>query len=174
MLNVLPKEYALLTLHRPSNVDNTESLGNIIDALEVIQENIHIVFPVHPRTKKKIEEFGLMSRINQMENIVLTEPLGYFDFGKLVYDAKFVMTDSGGIQEETTVYQTPCITIRENTERPVTVLEGTNELAGADKVKIIDFANQILDGKWKKGIVPELWDGKTAERIVNVFENLKI
>lgn len=173
-LGILPREYALLTLHRPSNVDDLENLVNIIDALDVIQKRIKIVFPVHPRTKKKLEEFELMSRIKQMSNIKLTDPLGYFDFGKLVYDAHFVMTDSGGIQEETTVYQIPCITIRENTERPVTILEGTNELAGADKNKIIGFANQILDGKWKKGTVPELWDGKTAERIVNVFENLKI
>jgi UDP-N-acetylglucosamine 2-epimerase (non-hydrolysing) len=172
-LKINPKEFALLTLHRPSNVDDIKSLGNIIEALEVIQDRIKIVFPVHPRTKKRIEEFGLMNRINQSENIILTEPLGYFDFGKLVYDANFVMTDSGGIQEETTVYQIPCITIRDNTERPVTIWQGTNELAGSDKEKIVDFANQILDGNWKKGTIPELWDGKTAERIVRVFEKLK-
>ena len=173
-LKLSPQEFALLTLHRPSNVDDLQSLGNIIEALEVIQNRIKIVFPVHPRTKKRIEEFGLMNRINHSENIILTEPLGYFDFGKLVYDANFVMTDSGGIQEETTVYQIPCITIRDNTERPVTIWQGTNELAGSNKEKIIDFANQILDGNWKKGTIPELWDGKTAERIVNVFENLKL
>lgn len=173
-LNIIPKEYALLTLHRPSNVDDINSLGNIIEALEVIQKRIKIVFPVHPRTKNRIEEFGLLNRINQMENIILTEPLGYFDFGKLVYDANFVMTDSGGIQEETTVYQIPCITIRENTERPVTVWEGTNELAGSNKEKIIGFANQILDGNWKKGTIPELWDGKTAERIVKIITNIVI
>jgi len=173
-LSVNPKQYALLTLHRPSNVDDVESLRNIIEALEEIQKRVKIVFPVHPRTKSRIEEFGLLNKINQLENIILTDPLGYFDFGKLVYDAKFVLTDSGGIQEETTVYQIPCITIRENTERPVTVWEGTNKLAGSDKEKIVDFANKIIDGKWKNGAIPELWDGKTAERIVNVFENIKI
>lgn len=172
-LNIHPGEFALVTLHRPSNVDNIKNLENISEALEEIQHRIKIIFPVHPRTKKKIEEFGLIDRISQSENIILTDPLGYFDFGKLVYDAKFVMTDSGGIQEETTVYQIPCITIRENTERPVTIWEGTNELAGSDKKKIIDFAFNILDGKWKKGSIPELWDGKTAERIVKVFERLK-
>ncbi|MCK4664783.1 MAG: UDP-N-acetylglucosamine 2-epimerase (non-hydrolyzing) [Bacteroidales bacterium] len=173
-LAINPKEFALLTLHRPSNVDDIKSLGNIIEALEIIQDRIKIVFPVHPRTKKRIEEFGLLNRINQSENIILTEPLGYFDFGKLVYEANFVMTDSGGIQEETTVYQIPCITIRDNTERPVTIWEGTNELAGSNKEKIVDFANQILDGNWKKGKIPELWDGKTAERIVHVFEKLNL
>lgn len=173
-LKIERQAYTLLTLHRPSNVDNVKSLKNIIEALEEIQNRIKIVFPIHPRTKKKIEEYGLMNRIQQSENIILTDPLGYFDFGKLVYDAKFVMTDSGGIQEETTVYQIPCITIRDNTERPVTILEGTNELAGSDKKKIVDFANKILEGNWKKGSIPELWDGKTADRIVNVFENLKL
>lgn len=173
-LNIIRQEFALLTLHRPSNVDDPKSLINIIEALEEIQDRIKIVFPIHPRTKKKMEEFGLMNRIYQFENIILTEPLGYFDFGKLVYDAKFVMTDSGGIQEETTVYQIPCITIRDNTERPVTILEGTNELAGSDKNMIVDFANKILNGNWKTGSIPELWDGKTADRIVNVFENLKL
>ena len=173
-LNIKSGEFALLTLHRPSNVDDVRSLGNIIEALEVIQNRIKIVFPVHPRTKKRIEEFGLLNRINSSGNIILTEPLGYFDFGKLVYDANFVMTDSGGIQEETTVYRIPCITIRENTERPVTVWEGTNKLAGSDKEKIVDFAGQILDGNWKKGTIPELWDGRTADRIVNIFENLHL
>ncbi len=173
-LNIKPKEYALLTLHRPSNVDDMLSLVNIIEALEVIQHRTKIVFPVHPRTKKKLEEFGLLSRISQIDNIILTEPLGYIDFGKLEHDAHFVMTDSGGIQEETTVYHIPCITIRNSTERPVTILEGTNELAGSRKEKIIELATQIMDGKWKKGTIPELWDGKTSERIVNIIEKLKI
>jgi UDP-N-acetylglucosamine 2-epimerase (non-hydrolysing) len=173
-LNIHPNEYALLTLHRPSNVDSLENLRNIIEAIDAIQQRIKIVFPVHPRTKKKIEEFGLLERLTQSANVVLTEPLGYFDFGKLVYDARFVLTDSGGIQEETTVYQIPCITIRENTERPVTIWQGSNELAGSDREKIIGFANKIMDGNWKKGTIPELWDGKTAERIVHIFEKLKV
>ncbi len=103
------------------------------------------------------------------KTLSLTDPLGYFDFGKLIFDAKFVMTDSGGIQEETTVYGIPCITIRENTERPVTVWHGTNELAGSNKDKIIEYANRILKDNWKDGIIPDLWDGKTSERIVDVL-----
>jgi UDP-N-acetylglucosamine 2-epimerase (non-hydrolysing) len=170
-LQLTTSEYALITLHRPSNVDQIENLTNIIESLQIIQDRIKIVFPVHPRTRKRIEEFGLMDGIKKLKNIILTDPLGYFDFGKLVYDARFVLTDSGGIQEETTVYGIPCITIRENTERPVTIWQGTNELAGSDKEKITKFAFQILDGKWKKGFIPELWDGKTAERIVEVFES---
>lgn len=171
-LEINSKDFALLTLHRPSNVDDENNLLNIIESLEVIQKELQIVFPIHPRTKKMIENFGLLGRIQNANNIILTDPLGYFDFGKLVFDAKFVMTDSGGIQEETTVYGIPCITIRENTERPITIQQGTNELAGPNKEKIIDFAGQILMDRWKKGAIPELWDGKTAERIVNVFENL--
>ncbi|MEZ5198289.1 MAG: UDP-N-acetylglucosamine 2-epimerase (non-hydrolyzing) [Bacteroidales bacterium] len=173
-LQTEPKGFALLTLHRPSNVDNSQNFGQIMDALEAIQKRIQIVFPIHPRTKKRMEEFGLLEKVNQFKNIILTEPLGYFDFGKLVHDAKFVLTDSGGIQEETTVYKVPCITLRENTERPITISVGTNELAGSDKQKIIDFAYQILDGNWKQGKIPELWDGNTAERIVRIFENLQL
>jgi len=166
------KEYALLTLHRPSNVDDIIELTNIIDAIENIQQKIKIVFPVHPRTRGKIEEFELSERIDEMKNFIMTDPLGYADFGKLVYDSRFVLTDSGGIQEETTVYNIPCITLRKNTERPVTVWEGTNELAGSNTDLILEFADKILDNNWKSGKVPELWDGKTSERIVDVLAKL--
>ncbi|MEI6748675.1 MAG: non-hydrolyzing UDP-N-acetylglucosamine 2-epimerase [Bacteroidales bacterium] len=162
--------FVSLTLHRPSNVDNEENFKKILAALEVIQQEIPIVFPIHPRTRKMIAELGLSDYIAGMKNLILSEPMGYFDFGKLISASRFVLTDSGGIQEETTVYGIPCITLRENTERPVTAWEGTNELAGCDTQKIISFARKIMDGKWKKGNIPELWDGHTAERIIQVLE----
>jgi len=171
-LNIGAKEYALLTLHRPSNVDNVTELTNIVNAIESIQQKIKVVFPVHPRTKNKIEEFGLSARTDSMKNLIMTDPLGYSDFGKLVYESRFVLTDSGGIQEETTIYKIPCITLRENTERSITVWEGTNELAGSDTCLIVDYAEKILNNNWKSGNVPELWDGKTSERIVDVLTKL--
>lgn len=173
-LGIKQKDFALLTLHRPSNVDNKENLQQIIGAIEKIQKEIKIVFPVHPRTQNKLEAFGLMEQMDQFSNLILCEPLGYFDFGKLVHDARFVLTDSGGIQEETTVYNVPCITLRQNTERPITITEGTNELAGHDPEQIVKLAFQILGDTWKSGRIPELWDGKTAERIVRIFENLQL
>jgi len=162
--------FVSLTLHRPSNVDNEENFREILAALEVIQKEIPIVFPVHPRTRKMIDELDLGNYIAGMKNLILSEPMGYFDFGKLISASRFVLTDSGGIQEETTVYGIPCITLRSNTERPVTIWEGTNELAGSDTQKIIAFARKIMDGQWKEGRVPDLWDGHTAERIIAVLE----
>jgi UDP-N-acetylglucosamine 2-epimerase (non-hydrolysing) len=169
-LGLQEKGFVSLTLHRPSNVDNEENFRKILTALEVIQLEIPIVFPIHPRTRKMISELGLNDYISSMKNLILSDPLGYFDFGKLISASRFVLTDSGGIQEESTVYGIPCITLRENTERPVTVWEGTNELAGSDTQKIISFALKILDGQWKTGKVPDLWDGHTAERIIEVLE----
>jgi UDP-N-acetylglucosamine 2-epimerase (non-hydrolysing) len=169
-LDIEQAGFVSLTLHRPSNVDNEENFRKILSALEVIQREIPIVFPIHPRTRKMIAELNLGDYISGMHNLILSEPMGYFDFGKLISASRFVLTDSGGIQEETTVYGIPCITLRENTERPVTKWEGTNELAGCDTQKIIAFARKIMDGQWKKGKVPELWDGHTAERIISVLE----
>jgi UDP-N-acetylglucosamine 2-epimerase len=162
--------YVSLTLHRPSNVDNIENFRQILAALEVIQREIPIVFPIHPRTRKMITELGLSDYVDSLKNLILSNPLGYFDFGKLISASRFVLTDSGGIQEETTVYGIPCITLRENTERPITVWEGTNELAGCDTQKIVALARDIMDGRWKKGRIPELWDGHAAERIIAVLE----
>jgi UDP-N-acetylglucosamine 2-epimerase (non-hydrolysing) len=167
---LMEKEFVTLTLHRPSNVDDPTTFKRILDALFIIQSQIRIVFPVHPRTRKMIADMGLDSYISSMSNLTLCDPLGYYDFGKLVSESRFVLTDSGGIQEETTVYGIPCITLRENTERPITVSEGTNVLAGSDTAKIVEYSMQILDGKWKKGTIPQLWDGKTAERIVAFLE----
>ena len=169
-LELKPGGYALLTLHRPSNVDNVENFRQILAALETIQKEISIVFPIHPRTRKMIAELGLNDYVDSLKNLILSDPLGYFDFGKLISASRFVLTDSGGIQEETTVYGIPCITLRENTERPITVWEGTNELAGCDTQKIVAFAILIMDGQWKKGQIPELWDGHAAERIIAVLE----
>ncbi|MBN3034344.1 MAG: UDP-N-acetylglucosamine 2-epimerase (non-hydrolyzing) [Bacteroidales bacterium] len=163
-------KYAVLTLHRPSNVDAYESLFAILEALGEIQKKLPVVFPVHPRTFHRISSLGLEAKVRGMSGLIMTDPLGYFDFSRLVRDAFFVMTDSGGIQEETTVYGVPCITIRENTERPVTVEKGTNELAGVSTVRILELVHKAMDGTWKKGSVPALWDGQTAGRITQVLE----
>ena len=168
-------KYVSLTLHRPSNVDSKETLVKILDALEYIQNNVKLVFPIHPRTKKMIENFGLEHRIDKMSNLLMIDPLGYFDFSKLVSGSLFVLTDSGGIQEETTVQGIPCITLRKNTERPITITQGTNEIAGSDTNKIIQLADRILAGNWKNSQTPELWDGNTAVRIIDsIKENLAL
>lgn len=159
-------EYAVLTMHRPSNVDVPETFARILSALLDIQERIPIVFPIHPRTRKRMQETDLGKRFEAAENIRLTDPLGYLEFLSLTTRAKLVITDSGGLQEETTALGIPCLTIRENTERPITVDEGTNVVVGTDDVRIRAEANKILDGDGKAGRTPALWDGKTSERIV--------
>ncbi len=169
-LGIEDQKYVLVTLHRPSNVDNISDFKRILAALAKIQKRLPIVFPVHPRTRKILDDPDLKSVTGNMPHLILCDPLGYFDFGRLVAGCRMVITDSGGIQEESTVYGIPCITIRENTERPITIWEGTNELAGTDTAKIIHFAEQIMDGKWKSGKIPELWDGHTAERIISCIE----
>ena len=166
--------YVTLTMHRPSNTDDKAALERILSAIDYIQSKLTVVFPIHPRTQKMITQFGLSDMVEAMPNLILTEPLGYFDFGKLVAKSKFVITDSGGIQEETTVYSIPCITIRENTERPITITDGTNNLAGNNRELITGFVDQILNDKWKKGIIPKYWDGKTAERIIAFLESIEI
>ena len=169
-LKLCKKEYCVLTLHRPSNVDNKESFQNIISILQEISKKIKIVFPVHPRTMKNLELFGLKDLI-QIPNLVIIKPLGYLDFLCLMDNSKFVLTDSGGIQEETTVLEVPCITLRNNTERPVTVEQGTNILVSTDKGKVIEAANKlILSDKINfKGKLPKFWDGKASKRIVGII-----
>lgn len=162
----LDNSYALLTLHRPSNVDKIETLSPLIQTMETIAENIHIVFPVHPRTKQCLQQFGLYEQLENNSSITLTTPLGYLDFLNLIKNATIVITDSGGIQEETTVLNIPCVTLRKNTERPVTVDMGTNYLIGTDPARILSTVNTILSGKGKKGIIPPLWDGHAGERIL--------
>lgn len=163
--------YALVTLHRPSNVDDVDNFMKIMTAFEAIQTDIPIVFPIHPRTRKNIAAFGLAEKVEKMGNLRLLEPAGYLDFMSLTRNCTFVMTDSGGIQEETTYLGIPCITLRENTERPITVEVGSNEIVGTDTEKIITLARRILAGEWKKGRIPEKWDGHAAERIVEVLRS---
>jgi UDP-N-acetylglucosamine 2-epimerase (non-hydrolysing) len=160
-------EYAVLTMHRPSNVDVPETFSRILSALLDIQQRIPIVFPIHPRTRKRMQETDLGQRFESAKNIRLTEPLGYLEFLSLTARAKFCITDSGGLQEETTALGIPCLTVRENTERPITVDEGTNVVVGTDDEKIRSEATKILDGRGKSGRAPALWDGKTSERIVD-------
>jgi UDP-N-acetylglucosamine 2-epimerase (non-hydrolysing) len=164
-------DYALLTLHRPSNVDMRDSFVRILDALETISTRLPIVFPVHPRTKKTIAELGLSERVESMKELRIVEPLGYLDFLNLSSSARLVLTDSGGIQEETTALGIPCITLRENTERPITVEMGTNVVVGTDTAKIISAANAALNGSAKTTHrQPPLWDGHTSERILDALE----
>ncbi|MFN0138915.1 MAG: non-hydrolyzing UDP-N-acetylglucosamine 2-epimerase [Pyrinomonadaceae bacterium] len=164
-LGVDGQGYAVLTLHRPSNVDDKAVFAGILDALLSIAESLPIIFPVHPRSRSRIDEFGFAERIEN-SNIKLIEPLGYLDFMRLYSGAKLVLTDSGGLQEETTVLGIPCLTLRHSTERPITIELGTNVLVGTDAEKIKQAASEALDREAAKGAkIPPLWDGKTAGRI---------
>jgi UDP-N-acetylglucosamine 2-epimerase (non-hydrolysing) len=165
-LNLAPGSYALLTLHRPSNVDDPTILRALFDVLEEVNEKLPVVFPVHPRTSTAIKEQlgGVEPRLR------LLEPQGYLDFLRLMMDAKLVLTDSGGIQEETTALGVRCLTLRHNTERPITVTEGTNTMVGPNPGAIRDEIKNILDGRGKKGAVPALWDGHAAVRIADILE----
>ncbi len=172
-LGLVENEYAVLTLHRPSNVDDRETFERILSALEAISVSLPIVFPVHPRTRKTIAEFGLTERIAALKNLRLVDPLGYLDFLNLYSTARIVLTDSGGIQEETTALGIPCLTLRENTERPITVEMGTNVVVGTDTAKIVSTAKAILDGSAnKEARQPPLWDGHAAERILAVLQEV--
>lgn len=162
--------YAILTFHRPSNVDNIESLEKLIHALGSISGDIPLIFPVHPRTHKYIKQQGLMPFVEKYRNLMMVKPLGYLEFISIMRSSSFVMTDSGGIQEEATVLGIPCLTVRTTTERPITVWEGTNKLVKVDE--LVNEAKKILKGDSKKGQIPPLWDGKAAGRIVNVLENI--
>lgn len=165
------KDYALITLHRPSNVDNKEGLLTILNAFEEISKSIKLIFPIHPRTTKQIQTFSLEDKVKKMKNLHLIPPVGYYDFLKLQMDAKFILTDSGGIQEESTYFGVPCLTLRPNTERPITITEGTNALVKLNTEDIINEAAKILSGDIKKGKIPKYWDGQTAERIVKIFKD---
>ncbi len=161
-------DYALVTLHRPSNVDAADSLTPIVDALVAASQRLPIVFVAHPRTIKGLDKFDLTSRLSESANVNLLEPLPYVQFMNLVTGAKVVITDSGGLQEETTYLGIPCLTLRENTERPITVTIGTNKLIDAST--LAENLEAILNGDWPSGERPPLWDGKTAERAVAALE----
>lgn len=168
-LGLKEKEYAVLTLHRPSNVDDKGVLKNLLEALIEISRKIPIVFPAHPRTRSNIERFGFGEKITGSK-IKLIEPLGYLDFMRLYSGAKLVLTDSGGLQEETTALGIPCLTLRQNTERPITIELGTNRLVGTNTEEIKQSAFEILENTSKKEAkIPPLWDGKTAERICDAI-----
>jgi len=162
-------EYALATLHRPSNVDDPVLLEGYVSVFEEICRQLPVVFPVHPRTAGSLEKFGLLDRLRRIDGMYLLEPQGYLEFLGLTSRARLVLTDSGGIQEETTALGIPCLTLRENTERPITVTEGTNRLVGTRPAAILDAVGEVLAGGGGEPRRPEYWDGRASERIVNIL-----
>jgi UDP-N-acetylglucosamine 2-epimerase (non-hydrolysing) len=162
------KRFAVLTLHRPSNVDSTEKLAELLGAIDAVAEEIPVIFPVHPRTEQKLAAAGIKTHAN----LKIIPPVGYLDFLCLLSKATMVLTDSGGIQEETTALGVPCLTLRENTERPITISQGTNLLVGTDPGKIVAAAREVLAGNSKAGRIPPLWDGQAAARIVEILLRL--
>lgn len=167
-LNIIERQFGLITLHRPSNVDNKRSLSEIFLAFEEIQKSLPLIFPIHPRTMNNIKKFGLIDLIDSMSNVNLVEPAGYFDFMKLMKSSKFVLTDSGGVQEETTYLGIPCLTLRENTERPSTIEIGTNQLVELSTQGIINAFNNV-NQNIDKHKIPKYWDGQTAKRILEIL-----
>jgi UDP-N-acetylglucosamine 2-epimerase (non-hydrolysing) len=170
-LQLINQKYCVLTLHRPGNVDSSKNIKIIMKAIKEIQKSIIIVWPIHPRTKKSIKEYGFNSTFENFLNLKIIEPLGYLDFLNLMLHSTFMLTDSGGIQEETTALNIPCLTLRPNTERPVTIEEGTNKLLKLDCQEMILESKKIINGGKKEGKIPYLWDGKSAERIVKVIKD---
>ena len=165
-----PRRYGVVTLHRPSNVDQKSTLGPLLDVLREIANRLPLVFALHPRTRANIERFGLVDIVSD-RRIVLLSPQGYLEMLGLMADAALVLTDSGGMQEETTALGVPCLTLRENTERPITVLQGTNTVVGRDREALLLHVEEILTGGGKRGRVPELWDGRASERIAAHMAN---
>jgi UDP-N-acetylglucosamine 2-epimerase (non-hydrolysing) len=171
-MGLTPGNYAVCTLHRASNVDDPKVLGGLLSALAHVAERMPIVFPVHPRTRKMLADQGLSGMLERAPGLRLVEPLGYLEFLALTSQARLILTDSGGLQEESTALGVPCLTLRENTERPITVEQGTNLVVGTDPVRISQEADRILNGQGKQGRVPALWDGRTAERIAELYEKV--
>ena len=167
-----PKKYAVMTLHRPSNVDDKVVLQNIFATLNVIQKDMPIIFPIHPRTQKMLAQFNLDPAVENMPNLIITEPLGYLPFLRLMSQARLMITDSGGIQEETTYLQVPCLTLRENTERPVTVDAGTNQLVGMASENILAGYEKAMNSSFEKATIPPLWDGMASKRIIDILSIL--
>ena len=161
--------YAVVTLHRPANVDSRDSLEKILLLLGQVADRIPIVYPLHPRTRQRIRDCGLETAFSGLRGLRMVPPMGYVDFMALVQRSALVITDSGGIQEETTALHVPCLTMRENTERPVTVTQGTNRLVGTDEKALLSGVAEVLAGRWKQGKIPRYWDGRASERVVAIL-----
>ncbi len=170
----LDTPYALITLHRPSNVDEPAKLTSLATALEAVTENLDCIFPVHPRTRRNLSDFGLLERLDNNSRFHLLDPLGYIDFMRLQQEATIVITDSGGIQEEATCFGVPCLTVRENTERPVTISSGTNRLIGTDYSRLPGEVTRALKEFTATGRIPELWDGQAAQRIAKILVKIDL
>lgn len=172
-LKVNTHEFILVTMHRPANVDTEKGLISILELLELSSSKTQVIFPIHPRTRANMDKFHLTERLNQIPNLIITEPLGYIEFIQLMSNASAILTDSGGIQEETTYLGVPCLTFRDSTERPITVSLGTNQLlSDLDPQKTFAALSKVLQGEVKKGEIPPLWDGHAAERIAAIIHQL--
>ncbi|MCW5921761.1 MAG: UDP-N-acetylglucosamine 2-epimerase (non-hydrolyzing) [Saprospiraceae bacterium] len=172
-LGLQAKNYALVTLHRPSNVDTPEGLEAVVKMVETVCQEVPVIFPLHPRTRFSLEKFGLKGRLKSLKNLQLLEPQGYLEFLNLMENAALVVTDSGGVQDETSFLGVPCLTLRTTTERPVTIELGTNELMPTPDAELVrKKIRQALEGQWKPGAVPPLWDGQAGRRIAEILVNL--
>ena len=167
--DLLPNDFILITIHRPARVDNKKGLENLVALLKDLPKTKKLVFPIHPRTLNNIKKFGFQEAFDTIDNLLILEPLDYFSFQNLIHNCSLVLTDSGGIQEETTFKQKPCLTLRPNTERPSTIDIGSNTLLDFDKHDILSQIDSILNGTYKKGKIPEFWDGKATERILEIL-----
>jgi len=170
-LSLKPRDYAVCTVHRAGNVDTVEAAGRTLNAIAILTDRLPVILPLHPRTRNRWSSFGLLDRLKRCRNLTISDPLGYLEFLALMDGAALVLTDSGGIQEETTILGVPCLTFRENTERPITVSEGTNQLVGLDLVRLATAIDEVLSGEIVEGRTPELWDGQAAARILHVLRN---
>ena len=171
-LDIQHEDHVVITLHRPSNVDSPEQLLLLLEEIKKMSEQFDIIWPIHPRTKSRIEAIGEYEALVQNASIHMTKPLGYIDFMKCIYESRMVVTDSGGIQEDTTYRKVPCLTIRENTERPSTIELGSNELVALDKKNIISKVDYLLNVNKKECQIPPLWDGKATQRIVSILNDI--
>ncbi len=169
-LGINAGEFLLMTMHRPATVDNKEGLRKLLDLVAEVTQKLTLVFPIHPRTVARMKSFGMYDELTSIERLILSEPMSYFNFQRLVKDCKLILTDSGGIQEEATFRGVPCLTLRPNTERPSTIDIGTNTLVGFNNQEVLGYVQHVMDGTYKKGEVPPLWDGKATGRILKILK----